>query len=220
VLADAIAGGANVREVFALIGDAVAEELAQRAGAELVSVSDVVLARLAPTEHPRGPVAVVEIPTDAHPGGDTLWVEVSDPGNAGTLIRTAAAFGFTVAAPGGVVDLWSPKVLRAGAGGHFRTGVLQPASFDEIDGIRIVTVVEGGAPVRDLRSIPPGRPCLVVVGSEAHGVDAMALDQADITTTIPMPGGTESLNAAVAGAIVMHELAARRMSSGDEERAD
>lgn len=215
VLDDALRAGAAVRHVFALAEDQATAALAMAAGVELIVVTDAVLARLAPTEHPRGPVAVVDIPPPGAVAGDALWLEVTDPGNAGTLIRTAAAFGFAVAGPAGAVDLWSPKVIRAGAGGHYRTTIAQPCDPSGLPGLRVATVVQGGRPVDVLRDLPADRACLVMVGSEAHGVSDELLDGADIRVTIPMPGGTESLNAAVSGAIVMYELSLRRMSSGD-----
>ncbi|MGF1667936.1 MAG: TrmH family RNA methyltransferase [Acidimicrobiia bacterium] len=203
VLAEAMEAGADIRRIFALPEDAVAAETARRSGAELVLVEQPVLDRLAPTESPRGPIAVMSIPPPGEGDGDAVFLAVTDPGNAGTIIRTAAAFGLDVCAAEGAVDLWSPKVVRAGAGSHFRTRFVR-----ETPTATIATVVAGGVAPRDLPSVLVAeRRWAVLVGSEAHGLPADLADAAEVRVTIPMPGGTESLNAAVAAAIVMYELA-------------
>ena len=203
VLEEAEGAGDDIRRIFALADDAAADDAARRSGAELVIVEQAVLDRLAPTESPRGPIAVMAIPPPATGRADTVVMAVTDPGNAGTIIRTAAAFGFDVSATGGAVDVWSPKVVRAGAGAHFRTRFVQ-----EIPSAGIATVVSGGIAPRDLASeLDPERSWAVLVGSEAHGLARDLADSAAVRVTIPMPGGTESLNAAVAAAIVMYEVA-------------
>ncbi len=210
ILADAIAGGATVERVFGHPDDTEGFGLAKRAGAEWVPVTADVLERLAPTEHPRGPVSVVMIPDGQIIERDVMWLDLADPGNAGTLIRTAAALGFDVASPGGAVDLWSPKVIRAGAGGHFHTPVVQPTSLVEVDGFTIVCAPSGGRPSETLRELDISTRCVTVIGSESHGVDSQIMDTADLKITIAMNGTIDSLNAAVSGAIVMYELALRR----------
>jgi RNA methyltransferase, TrmH family len=203
LLAEAVRAGADIHRIFALPDDAEAAEAARRSGAELVVVEQAVLDRLAPTESPRGPVAVVAIPAAGESDRDVVFMAVTDPGNAGTIIRTAAAFGLDVCAAEGAVDPWSPKVVRAGAGAHFRTRLVRNAPV-----ATIATVVRGGiAPRRLPLVLDPDRRWAVLVGSEAHGLPAHRADSADVRVTIPMPGGTESLNAAVAAAIVIYELA-------------
>lgn len=210
VLEEAIAAGADIREVFVLDGDEVGSELAGRTHARITAITQPVLEKLAPTAHPRGPVAVVSIPPPSEPAGDSVWTDLSDPGNAGTIIRTAAAFGFAVVIDGEAVDAWSPKVIRAAAGGHFRTTVTTggpPEAFT------VATVVDGGVPL-DRIELPPDRRVCLLVGNEAHGLGVRAT-QADLRVTIPMPGGIESLNAGVAAAICLWELSqARRANEG------
>jgi len=206
LLAEALAGGVEVVRVFAPIGD---EPLA----GEWIPVTAEVLARLAPTEHPRGPVAVIRIPPDRSSERDALVLDVNDPGNAGSLIRSAAAFGLDVVFRPGSVDPWSPKVLRAGAGAHFRTRI--GTSGGPGRGT-IVTVVEGGVPIDDLvPHLDPNRRWDVVIGSEAHGVSDDDARTADVRVTIPMPGATESLNAAVAGGIAAYVISLWRRPGGD-----
>jgi len=210
VLADAIGGGANVERVFGLPDDAEGRGLAERAGAEWIPVVADVLDRLAPSEHPKGPVSVAVVPHGVIGDRDVVWFDLADPGNAGTLVRTAAALGFDVASPTGAADLWAPKVIRAGAGGHFQTSVVQPADLSEISGFKIVAVPRGGRRSEALRDLDISTRCIAIIGSESHGLDSQIVDSADLAVTIQMSGTVESLNAAVSGAIVMYELALRR----------
>lgn len=210
---EAAAGGVHLIEVFGLADDAGARTIAARTGAQYLACAPDVIRRLGSTENPRGPVAVATIPEGAAPIRDMMVVHVSDPGNAGTLIRTAAAFGLDVGFGSGAVDVWSPKVLRAAAGAHFRTtiagtvGALPPGLGS------IATVAAGGTPLPQLVStLDPSRRWAILVGSEAHGLSPALVDSADVRITIPMPGGTESLNAAVAGSIVAYHFAIWRMS--------
>jgi RNA methyltransferase, TrmH family len=218
LLEEALAAGVSVERVFALAGDAASAGAARRCGAELALVEERVLRRLATTEHPQSPVAVMVIPGGRPvPPGDVLvaW-GVGDPGNVGSLIRTAAAFGLGFGAGPGTADPWAPKVLRAAAGGHFRAGVTRVETLDALrsGGRRLVaTAVRGGRPPTIL---PPG-PVALLVGDEARGLPSEVTAACDLVVTIAMPGGTESLNAAVAGAIVAYEVAGRngRASASD-----
>ena len=170
-------------------------------GPDVVRVTQAVLDRLAPTEHPRGPVAVVAIPEPEDPGPRVVVLDgLADPGNAGTVVRTAAAFGVGVAATPGTVDLWSPKVLRAAAGAHFRTNI---GPVDAADYVTIATVPTGGL---DPRDVHPGPTWALLVGEEAAGLPDDVVAAADHRVTIPMPGGIESLNAAVSAAIMLYVL--------------
>jgi len=216
LLAEAMGAGVRVERVFALPGDAASAEAAHACGAELVVVGERGLRRLATTDHPQSPVAVMVVPPSAVPAGGHLLVAwgVGDPGNVGTLIRCAAAFGLGFAAGPGAADPWSPKVLRSGAGGHFRAGAPR---VDSLQGLRaggrllVATVARGGvAPA----ALPPG-PLALLVGDEARGLPQSVVDGCDLAATIPMPGGTESLNAAVAGAIIAYEVAVGRRAAGD-----
>ena len=142
------------------------------------------------------------------PGALVSW-GVSDPGNVGTLVRTAAAFGWAFGFTPGTADPWSPKVLRAGAGAQFRAWPIPVSTVDALTGAgydAVAMVVEGGQPVDRLGT---GR-YAVLVGEEAAGLPHDVVEQAATRVTIPMPGGTESLNAAVAAAIVVYELSKDR----------
>ncbi len=135
---------------------------------------------------------------------------IQDPGNMGTLIRTAAAAGYkAVLAMSGTADIYSPKVLRATAGMVFEVPVIYVSGADilrqmlDSAGKRIVvTDVNGGVPYYDA-DLAEG--IALVVGNEGRGVSEEIAGMADIRVTIPMKGNTESLNAAAAAAILMYE---------------
>ena len=204
---EAVKAGAPLVEVFALPDDTEAARWARSAGVELVVVGDEALRRMSSTQTPQSPVAVIQIPQRPLDPGRSLLVawQIADPGNLGTMIRTAAAFGLDIGVMAGAVDPWSPKVLRAASGGHFQTGVGSIADLEAIQAIKVATVLTSGS---SPRTLPAGR-LAVLIGSEAHGLPAEVVDTADFRVTIPMAGPTESLNAAAAAAILAYEVSSR-----------
>ena len=192
---DAAAAGALIREVYGT----------EPNDPGTISVDSRALERLAGTKTPRGPVAVVEIPAEWLDRSRDLLVSVgvSDPGNVGSMIRTAAAFGWGFAYMEGSADPWSPKTLRAGAGGQFQTPVARVGSLGELgEWATVATVARGGDRLADVRA----RPVAVLIGEEAHGLEERIIASAGHRVTIPTSGPTESLNAAVAAAIAVYEL--------------
>lgn len=202
LVGEAVANGFPIGAIYGLEDDEVGRSLAAAAGVTYTPVSFGVMAKLSTTEEPQSPVAVLPIPAPpAIPAGRLIvaW-GVGDPGNCGSLIRTAAALSHGFVTGPGTADPWSPKVLRAGAGGHFRTAMAQAGRVEEIRSggrILVATVVQGGAAPGPLPA-----DAAILVGSEPHGLPAEIADAADLRVTIPMASGAESLNAAVAGAIV------------------
>ncbi|MGH8912318.1 MAG: TrmH family RNA methyltransferase [Acidimicrobiia bacterium] len=201
LLDEALAAGVTIHRTFCLEDDPGINRWPA-----VSPVDEIVLAKLAGTDSPRGPVAVVDIPSSVPLPLDrsvlALW-DVSDPGNVGTILRSAAAFGLGVAVGPGTADLWAPKVLRAGAGAHFRIPLSVFGSLDDFDRHRLAaTVVAGGV---DPVDIGAGH-WVVLIGSEAHGLSPDSIAAAAIRISIPMPGGTESLNAAIAASIVAYGL--------------
>ncbi len=211
VIEGALSAGLVPELVFTLDRDVLAERAAD-AGSEVVSVSEAVMNKLAGTENPRGPVAIAAVPDSGQlaPEDTIVLCAISDPGNAGTLIRSAAAFGFQVAATADTVDLWSPKVLRAAVGAHFATRVVTGTAPDAVAAAGIVLVALVPA---DDGSGDPGedeRPIGLMVGNEARGLSPKLLEAATATLTVPTSGAVESLNAAVAGSIAMFAIAQGR----------
>ena len=143
---------------------------------------------------PRAPVPEI---------GLALW-HVGDPGNVGTLIRSAAALGPAfVALSEGSADATGPKALRASMGALFRVPLL---AFDDSPGRRIALVAHGGVPTAELDL---SGPTTFVLGAEREGLPESVLATCEERATIPLAPGTESLNVATAGAIALYELSRR-----------
>jgi TrmH family RNA methyltransferase len=128
-----------------------------------------------------------------------LW-HVGDPGNVGTLLRAADAFGAGVALSDGCADPTGPKAVRASMGSVFRVPL---SEFDEPPGRRIALAPSGGIPLTELDS---GEETVLVLGAEREGLPPEVLERCDERASIPQPGGGESLNVALAGAIALYEL--------------
>jgi RNA methyltransferase, TrmH family len=167
------------------------------------------------TDSPRGVLAVCRIPEQtslSFTANDWLMVlhEVSDPGNLGTLVRSAEAAGASgVVLVGSTVDPWSPKVLRASAGGMFHVPMWQVNSLDVLHdaGIRLIGTTShaniGAGGAVSLYDTDFTGLLGIVVGNEAHGLDPSA--SVDAWLTIPHVGRSESLNVAMAGTVIaMH----------------
>lgn len=216
LLQEAIAAGVVVHEVFATPDDEVAAQLSGAAGVTICHVSSGVLKGMATSVNPRGPIAVVTAPQSSEiesVDSVVLW-DIADPGNAGTMIRTAAAFGFQVLATADTVDLWSPKVVRAAVGGHFRTRISEglTPTLDPLTRAGLATIV-ATADGTDVSEVDLGQtgPVGLIIGNEAHGIPAEIAEADDIVkVALPMPGGSESLNAAVSAGILMYLRVAKR----------
>jgi TrmH family RNA methyltransferase len=131
-----------------------------------------------------------------------LW-HVADPGNVGTLLRAADAFSAGVALSEGCADPTGPKAVRASMGAIFRVPL---AGFDAPSGKRIALVAHGGTPLPELAV---DGDVVLVLGAERDGLPPDVLERCDERVSIPQPGGGDSLNVALAGAIALYELARR-----------
>jgi len=141
-----------------------------------------------------------------------LW-RIADPGNVGTILRTADAFGAGVALSDGCADPTGPRAVRASAGAIFRVPI---SGWSDLPDHRLGLVARDGEPLADALLEPP---LALLLGSEREGLPAEALAAAR-SVSIHMPGEAESLNVAAAGAIALYELhrrASMRTSSGDPE---
>lgn len=144
---------------------------------------------------------------------------VQDAGNVGSVLRSAAAFGFSqVIALKGSAALYSPKVLRAGMGAHFSLKLIEsvePASLGRLNMPLVVTSSHDGEFLHDLASV--GRlpsPCAWVMGHEGQGIDPALIAKAGLCVRIAQPGGEESLNVAAAAAICLHASATSAAAAG------
>lgn len=186
----------------------------EKNGASVFSVSDRVLKKLSALETPQGVSAVIDISTlpevTLRPDGRYIICErMSDPGNLGTIIRTADAMGFNgVILSQGSVDAFSSKVVRATMGSFFRMPILTDADLSTVlsacktNGIVSLAAVldEEAKPAQEIRT---ERGIAILIGNEAAGLTKETVALCDRTAYIPMTGKTESLNAAVAAAIFM-----------------
>lgn len=171
---------------------------------------------LTETVSPQGIAAIAALPQLPLPAQNSLALVldgVGDPGNAGTLLRTAAAAGVALVLFGpGSVDPFNDKVLRAGMGAHFRVPLRVADDWQALRGLlpaeSPVYVADVGGSVQ-YDAIDWRQPAVLVVGSEAHGPSQQAL-AAGQAVAIPMAAATESLNAAAAGAVILFEAARQR----------
>jgi TrmH family RNA methyltransferase len=164
-------------------------------------VAPELLAKVSTMAHPPRVIGVYRrdaLPRGVEPVSLSLW-HVADPGNVGTILRAADAFGASVALSQGCADPIGPKALRASAGAVFRVPL---AAFDEPQAKRVALVSHGG---RSLAEIDPGVPVTYVLGAEREGLPDDLVAACDERATIPLAPGAESLNVAVAGAIALYE---------------
>lgn len=136
---------------------------------------------------------------------------LQDAGNVGTILRSAAAFGFMqVIAIKGTAALWSPKVLRAGMGAHFGSLHLVEG-VDTVDPLAVPLLGTSSHADASLHSASLPWPCAWVMGHEGQGMSAALQSRCALTLRIPQPGGEESLNVGAAAAICLYESARRRL---------
>ena len=142
-----------------------------------------------------------DLPSNTVSLGVALW-RVADPGNVGAIVRTAGAFGASVALSDGCADPTSPRALRASAGALFRVPL---HAFDEAPGRRIALAAHEGRPLAD---VDLAAPLALVLGAEREGLPADVVAACAEVATIPMPGEAESLNVAAAAAIALYAATA------------
>jgi len=186
------------------------------AGHDVDDVAGDLLGAASETETPQGIMAVLELETLPIPEGPNFILipdQIRDPGNLGTLIRTAAAARVqAVLLPPETTDAFAPKVVRAGMGAHFWLSI-HTLEWDEIEQVCragnlqvfLADMFGQSCWKTDLRV-----PLALIVGSEAEGGSAQARELANTVLSIPMPGDAESLNAGVAGAVLMFEVVRQR----------
>ena len=228
LLEEALRAGAKVDTVFV---DARAErpdhrslvERAGQSGANVVETEPGVLDRVSDAITPQPVTAIVgmhHVPLESLPTGGLILVcvGVQDPGNAGTVVRSAAASGAAaVVFCAGAVDIYNPKAVRASAGTLFHVllaaGAPADTVLDHLGALgvpRVATVVRGG---RDHDRMDWVRPAAVVLGSETHGLPDALRDRIDLQVTIPMHPAAESLNVAMAATVLCFEADRQRRAA-------
>jgi TrmH family RNA methyltransferase len=182
------------------------------------------------TEQPQGIAALVHAPPSSadalFPATAPLLVVLAglqDPGNVGTLIRSAEAFGATgVLLLPGTASPWNPKALRASAGSAFRVPMLAIGEAEALSMLRDRHVPALAAVARDgvsVREALLAEPAALLIGNEGAGLSPALLTAAGRRVTIPMPGPVESLNAAIAGSLLLYEAAMQRAKAATQRVA-
>lgn len=220
---DAAAAGAAIHYLFhtpAALQDARIAALVAAHEERAFGVSDPLMAEMTQTVHPQGIAAVLTPRPPAWPTAPTLLLvldQLRDPGNVGTLLRAAAAAGVDgVLLSRGSSDPWNDKALRAGMGAHFRLPIQSNLTWEAmaplLEGL-VVRLADEGAEIpydeADWR-----RPSALVVGGEAGGASDRGRARADEQIVIPMANQVDSLNAAVAAAVVLFEAGRQRRKEG------
>jgi RNA methyltransferase, TrmH family len=227
LIRDALTSGSSPDFVFISENDYAGDQQGSRHFASLVDmlnqrnipvieVTPEVMQHISDTETPQGIVAVAPLPDLPIPETDLVLIldGIADPGNLGTILRTAAAsgVGVVVLAPR-CVDAFNPKVLRSGMGAHFRIPITR-RRWHEITadyGTMQTALAEADGTVAH-DQMDWRKPSVVIIGGEANGADESARAFAKTIVTIPMAGTTESLNASVAAGVILFEIRRQRTS--------
>lgn len=205
-------------------GDLAVIDEARRGGAEVLELQPGVLERVCDAVHGPAVAAVVDmvdVPFNSidigREGPVLVGVGIQDPGNAGTIIRSAAAAGAAaVIFCSGSVDMYNPKTVRSSAGALFQVPVVAGDGAEEVlaelgrrDVNRMAATAAGG---RDHTDVDLTAPTALVLGGEANGLPPALLDLVDGQITVPMVPGTESLNVAMAATVLCFEAARQRQA--------
>jgi len=193
-------------------------ELADLSAFNVVDVSDEVMKEMSETITPQGILAVCSIPqrnlSSITLDGSRRFIylsEVQDPGNAGTILRSADAFAMdaVITSPGSV-DMYSPKVVRSTAGSLWHIPVFESVAIDEVLALGINAFSLGAGGAKELSQYQKSGDMVAVFGNEARGFSTgQNVDSIDVVS-IPMPGNAESLNLSAAASIVMYHLSNMR----------
>lgn len=177
-----------------------------------IEVSDQLMSKIAPTKTPSGILGVIQQPKkpsrDLDPGMKCILLleSIQDPGNIGTIIRTAAATGVdAIYLNSECADAWSPKVLRAGMGGHFKLQLIEDFDLSTIRTVFIGKIVGTFMEGENLFKTSLPEQCAFVLGNEGAGISLALESQCDLKASIPMQNGVESLNVAMAAGLCMYE---------------
>ncbi|WP_137892122.1 RNA methyltransferase [Ramlibacter sp. 2FC] len=184
--------------------------------ARTVVLADALFAEISGLESPARMGYVLDLPAAPvlQPGVASVVLDrVQDAGNVGSILRSAAAFGFRqVLALKGTAALWAPKVLRAGMGAHFGLQLIEGLDADALQALQVPLVVTSSHQGSFLHEQAPPMPCAWVLGHEGQGVAPDLAARAAMAVRIAQPGGEESLNVAAAAAICLHASASAALA--------
>ena len=175
----------------------------------LENINEKNFQKISNTKSPSGIAAVCELPKELSPNMSiNRWIyldKVSDPGNMGSLIRSANWFGlYNIALSSGCVDPYNPKVLRSGMGAHFNIHIHNNIPITQF--CKTHTIISSEKRGKDLWEFKFPKKCVIVLGNEAHGHTIENQKYFDENVTIKKLGSGESLNVSVAGAVLFHLL--------------
>lgn len=175
-------------------------------GDDVITVTDEVLLKLTQTKSPQPVLTVCKKITAAELSDKVLILEkLQDPGNLGTLMRSALAFGFNTIVLDNTVDIYNDKVLRSTQGAIFKLNIIEMNTLDFMDKYRDYTYYGTKMDGQDLDLIEPKTKVAVILGNEGNGASKDVLSKTDINITIKTKE-VESLNVGVAGSIIMHHI--------------
>ncbi len=186
---------------------------ASEAGFDVLEITAKLFSEISDTTHSQGIIAVCKLPeikeSEFKPEGTFLLLDrISDPGNTGTIIRSAAAFGCSSVILGeGCCFPFLPKVNRASAGSNVKVPLLYDIDLPSFmlqnsDNCTFIGADASGGPIEQIKASTGSTG--IVIGSEAHGISEKVRDRLDATVSIPMKEGVESLNAAVSASILLY----------------
>ena len=186
------------------------------AALERIILPDALFARLSTLPSPAGLAFVIGIEPDAdpdHAASAVVLDRLQDPGNVGSILRSAAAMGVgQVWALRGTVWLWSAKVLRAAMGAHFRLRLVEGMTPEDLSRCVLPIVATSSHANDDLTQVVLPPACHWVFGHEGQGVSPDMEGLCGLTVRIPQPGGEESLNVAAAAAVCLYETLRQQRS--------
>jgi TrmH family RNA methyltransferase len=210
--------GLRIRTVFVRNGSEKLLPADVPDGTDVLRLSHALFRSAVSTEYPQGIAAIVDVPKFRFEQvlRDTPLLIIAgalqDPGNLGTLVRSAEAFGATgfILLPG-TVSLWNGKALRASSGSAFRLPILAMTADEAFAALRAHGVEIFAAVARDGDTqVDFSGPAALLLGNEGAGLPEVWLSKVDRRVTIPCPGDVESLNAAIAGSVLLYEAARQR----------
>jgi TrmH family RNA methyltransferase len=221
---EAFRSGLRLSTVFIRTGSlGLLQHLNLSSGTEILELPSDVFASAVSTESPQPIAALAEVPvfsveTILSSSNPIILVSagLQDPGNVGTIIRSAEAFGAAglITLPG-TVSIWNPKTLRASAGSAFRLPIVQAKEDELLSSLRarkirsVSTTVESGIPAQQMDF---SQPSALFIGNEGSGLSERIRHACNAHVTIPCPGQVESLNAAVAASILLYEASRQRQA--------